>query len=97
MTATAPITTHEPWVIPPLGTATEPPAGSERLIRALEAHSAAEAQGKVFVTTELGGGGTATARTIAIARRGVRNVLMHAGILEGTLDGNRAELRRGER
>ena len=31
--------------------------------------SAAEEMGKVFVTTELGGGGTATAHTIAIAER----------------------------
>ncbi|MBK5926188.1 N(2)-acetyl-L-2,4-diaminobutanoate deacetylase DoeB [Rhodobaculum claviforme] len=46
--------------------------------------TAVEAQGKVFVTTELGGGGTATARTARIARRGARNVLMHAGILRGT-------------
>ncbi|MFP5513202.1 MAG: N(2)-acetyl-L-2,4-diaminobutanoate deacetylase DoeB [Alphaproteobacteria bacterium] len=43
--------------------------------------TAAEEQGKVFVTTELGGGGTARAETIAIAKRGVRNVLRHAGIL----------------
>ncbi len=46
--------------------------------------TAAEAQGKTFVTTELGGGGTTTAKTIAIAKRGVANLLMHAGILEGT-------------
>jgi N-alpha-acetyl-L-2,4-diaminobutyrate deacetylase len=45
--------------------------------------TAAEALGKTFVTTELGGGGTATARTIAIAKRGVHNVLKHAGILDG--------------
>jgi N2-acetyl-L-2,4-diaminobutanoate deacetylase len=43
----------------------------------------AEAMGKVFVTTELGGGGTARAATVAIARRGVRNLLHHAGILAG--------------
>jgi N-alpha-acetyl-L-2,4-diaminobutyrate deacetylase len=47
--------------------------------------SAAEAQGKIFVTTELGGGATATARTAAIAKRGVRNILKHAGILEGEI------------
>jgi N-alpha-acetyl-L-2,4-diaminobutyrate deacetylase len=47
--------------------------------------TAVEEQGKVFVTTELGGGGSATARTVAIARRGVRNVLIHAGILRGEL------------
>ncbi len=45
--------------------------------------TAVEEQGKVFVTTELGGGGTATARSIAIARKGVSNVLKHAGIMEG--------------
>jgi N-alpha-acetyl-L-2,4-diaminobutyrate deacetylase len=48
--------------------------------------TAAETLGKVFVTTEIGGGGTATARTVAIARRGVRNVLKHAGILEGEVE-----------
>jgi len=45
--------------------------------------TAVEAQGKTFVTTELGGGGSATARSIAIAKKGVRNVLIHAGILSG--------------
>ena len=45
--------------------------------------TAVERLGKTFVTTELGGGGTATARSIAIARKGVRNVLQHAGILDG--------------
>ncbi|WP_420335040.1 N(2)-acetyl-L-2,4-diaminobutanoate deacetylase DoeB [Roseibium sp.] len=45
--------------------------------------TAVEAQGKVFVTTELGGGGTATARSVAIAKKGVRNLLKHAGILSG--------------
>jgi N2-acetyl-L-2,4-diaminobutanoate deacetylase len=42
----------------------------------------AEALGKVFLTTELGGGGTARVETVAIARRGVRNLLCHAGILK---------------
>lgn len=45
--------------------------------------TAAEEQGKVFVTTELGGGGTATARSVAIALRGARNLLKHAGLLTG--------------
>ncbi|MFN3526711.1 MAG: N(2)-acetyl-L-2,4-diaminobutanoate deacetylase DoeB [Paracoccus sp. (in: a-proteobacteria)] len=45
--------------------------------------TAVEAQGKVFVTTELGGGGTATAASSAIAIRGALNVLRHAGILGG--------------
>ena len=42
-----------------------------------------EAQGKVFVTTELGGGGSATPRSIAIAKKGIDNVLKHCGILAG--------------
>ena len=46
-----------------------------------------EQQGKVFVTTELGGGGTATAASVAIALRGARNVLCHAGILSGEVEG----------
>lgn len=45
--------------------------------------TAAEAQGKVFVSTELGGGGTATANSIKIAERGLDNFLKHAGILDG--------------
>lgn len=44
--------------------------------------TAVEGLGKVFVSTELGGGGTATAVSIAIARKGTRNFLIHAGILE---------------
>lgn len=45
--------------------------------------TAAEDMGKVFVSTELGGGGSATATSAAIAKRGVANVLKHAGILAG--------------
>ena len=45
--------------------------------------TAAEELGKVFVSTELGGGGSATATTVEIAKRGVANVLKHAGILGG--------------
>jgi N2-acetyl-L-2,4-diaminobutanoate deacetylase len=45
--------------------------------------TAAENMGKVFVTTELGGGGTASAYTAGIAIRGCRNMLMAAGILHG--------------
>ena len=48
--------------------------------------TSAEALGKVFVTTELGGGGTASARTTAIAKRGVRNFLKHAGIVPGEIE-----------
>ncbi|HEY3148022.1 MAG TPA: N(2)-acetyl-L-2,4-diaminobutanoate deacetylase DoeB [Dongiaceae bacterium] len=45
--------------------------------------TAAEEMGKVFITTELAGGGTTRASTVAIAKRGVRNLLIHAGILNG--------------
>jgi len=48
--------------------------------------TAAEDQGKVFVSTELGGGGSSTATTAKIAKRGVRNFLIHAGILAGELE-----------
>ncbi|WP_300032323.1 N(2)-acetyl-L-2,4-diaminobutanoate deacetylase DoeB [uncultured Roseobacter sp.] len=44
---------------------------------------AAESQGKTFVTTELGGTGTATPHTMEIARRGLHNFLIHSGILAG--------------
>ena len=43
--------------------------------------TAAEEMGKLFITTELGGGGTSRAETVRIARRGVLNVLRHARIL----------------
>ncbi len=45
--------------------------------------SAAEEMGKVFVSTELGGGGSTTRRSVEIARRGVRNFLIHTGIMAG--------------
>jgi N-alpha-acetyl-L-2,4-diaminobutyrate deacetylase len=48
--------------------------------------TAAEKQGKVFLSTELGGGGSARAETIRIAKRGVRNLLCHAGILQGDIE-----------
>lgn len=47
--------------------------------------TAVESQGKVFVTTELGGGGSATARSVAIAKKGIRNLLIHAGIMDAEL------------
>ncbi|NKJ49856.1 N-alpha-acetyl diaminobutyric acid deacetylase DoeB [Burkholderia sp. SG-MS1] len=43
--------------------------------------TAAEDAGKVFVSTELGGGGTATVQSVAVAECGVRGFLQHAGIL----------------
>jgi N-alpha-acetyl-L-2,4-diaminobutyrate deacetylase len=48
--------------------------------------TAAEAMGKIFVTTELGGGGTSRAETVRIARRGVLNVLRHAKIVAGDVE-----------
>src|SRR5690606_17231275 len=48
--------------------------------------TAAEEMGKIFITTELGGGGTATAASAAIAKRGVAKVLRHAGIVKGQID-----------
>ncbi len=47
--------------------------------------TAVEDMGKVFVSTELGGGGSATAKSIAIAKKGLRNVLIHGGILRGEM------------
>ncbi|MBS1265530.1 MAG: N-alpha-acetyl-L-2,4-diaminobutyric acid deacetylase [Acidimicrobiaceae bacterium] len=48
--------------------------------------SAVEDLGKIFLTTELWGGRSVSARTLAIADRGVRNTLRHAGILAGEPD-----------
>ncbi|MBX2837794.1 MAG: N(2)-acetyl-L-2,4-diaminobutanoate deacetylase DoeB [Gammaproteobacteria bacterium] len=48
--------------------------------------TAAENMGKVFISTELAGGGTTTAYTVGIAKRGVRNILLHAGIIKGNLE-----------
>lgn len=45
----------------------------------------AEAMGKVFVSTELGGCGTTRVESIEIAKRGIHNFLIHAGILDGEL------------
>ncbi|HHF2976589.1 TPA: N(2)-acetyl-L-2,4-diaminobutanoate deacetylase DoeB [Vibrio diabolicus] len=45
--------------------------------------TAVESQGKIFVTTELRGGGTSTPETIAYADRGIRNFLRFSGNLSG--------------
>ena len=44
-----------------------------------------EQMGKVFITTELGGGGTATFQSIAITYTGCRNLLCHCGVLQDEL------------
>lgn len=48
--------------------------------------TAAEEMGKLFVTTELGGGGTAGGRTSTIAIRGARNLLIAAKVLKGEVE-----------
>ncbi|MGR3200052.1 MAG: N(2)-acetyl-L-2,4-diaminobutanoate deacetylase DoeB [Paracoccus sp. (in: a-proteobacteria)] len=48
--------------------------------------TAVEEKGKVFVTTEIGGGGTATAASARIAISGAKNVLRHAGLLGGEIE-----------
>lgn len=48
--------------------------------------TAVEAAGVAFVTTELRGGGSATAESVACARRGLRNVMIHAGLIEAEPD-----------
>ncbi|MEF3049173.1 N(2)-acetyl-L-2,4-diaminobutanoate deacetylase DoeB [Pseudotabrizicola sp. L79] len=53
--------------------------------------TAAEDMGRVFVTTELGGGGTASARTTEIAVRGCRNLLIAAGVVAGEIDAQPTE------
>jgi N-alpha-acetyl-L-2,4-diaminobutyrate deacetylase len=45
-----------------------------------------EQAGKVFVTTELGGGGSTSTKSVAIAERGVRNFLIYAGIVCGQVE-----------
>ncbi|WP_110655328.1 N(2)-acetyl-L-2,4-diaminobutanoate deacetylase DoeB [Salinicola halimionae] len=50
--------------------------------------TAVESQGKTFVTTELGGGGTSTPQSLALTERGVRNFLVHYGLLKtGLVEG----------
>jgi N-alpha-acetyl-L-2,4-diaminobutyrate deacetylase len=53
--------------------------------------TAAEEMGKLFITTELGGGGTSRAETVRIARRGVLNVLRHAGVVAGAVEKTRTQ------
>jgi len=47
--------------------------------------TAAEEAGKVFISTELGGGGTARSSSVAIAKKGITNVLKHAGVMTGAM------------
>jgi len=52
--------------------------------------TAVEELGKIFVSTELGGGGTATVETVRIATNGVHDVLVHFGVLDEPRRGNGA-------
>jgi predicted deacylase len=52
----------------------------------------AENQGKIVITTEMGGGETVTAGVHRATQTGLRNVLTHFGLLEGSVP-TRAELR----
>jgi N2-acetyl-L-2,4-diaminobutanoate deacetylase len=45
--------------------------------------TAVEQLGKPFLFTELGGGGASSAATVAIAERGIRNLLRHFELIEG--------------
>ena len=45
--------------------------------------TAVEEMGKLFVGTELGGGGTTTTATVSIAETAVRNLLAHLGVIDG--------------
>ena len=44
--------------------------------------TAVEEMGKLFVGTELGGGGTTTTGTVSIAETAVRNLLAHLGVID---------------
>lgn len=48
--------------------------------------TAVEALGKIFLTTELGGGGTTSKATIAAADLAVRNFLRHFRLVEGKIE-----------
>ena len=45
----------------------------------------AENQGKVVITTEMGGSENVTAQVHALTQGGLRNVLVHSGIIEGKI------------
>ena len=49
--------------------------------------AAADRVGIVAVGTELGGAGTVTLRTLEVARRGLKNMLRHFGVIEGVPEG----------
>jgi N2-acetyl-L-2,4-diaminobutanoate deacetylase len=48
--------------------------------------TAVESKGKLFVSTELGGGGSTTPETMFLARRGTLNFLSHIGAYDGDIE-----------
>lgn len=48
--------------------------------------SAAEGYGKITLSSEMGGGGALSRETVAVAERGIRNVLRHFGLCAGELE-----------
>ena len=53
--------------------------------------SSVERRGILSLGTELGGWGRVNIEGVRIARRGIRNILMHAGVIEGTPDTAQAD------
>lgn len=51
----------------------------------------AEGMGKIVVTTEMGGAGQCSPSVLRITERGIRNVMIHFGLLEGTIDSSGQE------
>ncbi len=45
-----------------------------------------ESRGKMFISTELGGAGSMTTETVRIAETGLRNLLVHFGLVGGTVE-----------
>jgi N-alpha-acetyl-L-2,4-diaminobutyrate deacetylase len=52
----------------------------------------AENMGKIVVTTEMGGAGQCSPSVLRVTERGVRNVMIHFGLLQGELDPPPAEI-----
>ena len=53
--------------------------------------TAVEDLDKPFIAVELGGSGAVTPQSVAITARGVRNVLVHCGLIAGDIDTNDGE------
>lgn len=66
------------------------------IVRELDAvgmlDSSVENTGKTFVSTELGGGAFLSPETIAVADRGLSNVLIHLGVLAGEPDSSNSRV-----